>query len=216
MTRRIVAVSGALALQLVALVLAHDLTFLARFGSRYGEELAHAGHGQTWAAAVVSSVVIAVVLAGLATVRLVTLGVRVRRQRVAAGAAPGELRRFLRAWLATSIRMGLSSVILLTIQENIERISVGQAAPGAGLLLSPEYPSGLFIALAVGAAVALVAALFASRQRVLLARLRAAGQALRALRATARPRRHAVGVRAGDSILGRRSGLRAPPVTTPA
>ena len=30
------------------LALAHDLTFLARYGSIYGEALAHAGHGQAW------------------------------------------------------------------------------------------------------------------------------------------------------------------------
>ena len=42
-------------LQLVALVLAHDLTFLARYGSRFGEALAHAGHGETWSAAVGTS-----------------------------------------------------------------------------------------------------------------------------------------------------------------
>src|SRR5204863_460350 len=34
---------------LAALALAHDLTFLARYGSVYGEALAHAGHGQLWA-----------------------------------------------------------------------------------------------------------------------------------------------------------------------
>jgi hypothetical protein len=216
MTRTVAAVSGALALQLIALVLAHDLTFLARFGSRYGEELAHAGHGQAWSMAVLSSVVIAAVLAALATGRLITLGVRVRQQRPHGVAAKGELRRVLRAWVSLSIRIGVLSVVLLTIQENIERIAIGQAAPGVGLLLSPEYPFGLWIALTVGATVALVAALFASRQRVLLGRLGAARQSLPPVRAVAQPRRRIEPARARDSILGRRSGLRAPPVVTPA
>jgi hypothetical protein len=216
MTRRMVAVTSALALQLIALVLAHDLTFLARFGSRYGEELAHAGHGQTWTAAVASSLVLAILLAGLAGVRLLQLGARVRRERAGGVVVPVDLGRFLRAWLGTSARIGLLNVALLTIQENLERASIGQAAPGPGILLSPEYPFGLWIALGIGAVVALVAALFVHRARVLLARLRAA-RAAQPRPARTSPRHSRIEpTRPAGSILGRRSGLRAPPLGTPA
>jgi hypothetical protein len=216
MARRIAVVTGALALQLIALVLAHDLTFLARFGSSYGEELAHAGHGQTWTAAVDSSVLLAIVLAIVASGRLIHLGIRVRRERAGGVTVPDELGRFLRGWLWLSLRIGLLNVALLTIQENVERASTGQAAPGAGILLSPEYPFGLWIALAIGAVVAFVAALVQQRTRVLLARLRAARQSqVRPTRTSPRRWRFEP-AGAGDSILGRRSGLRAPPIGTPA
>jgi hypothetical protein len=243
-------VATALALQLIALVLAHDLTFLARFGSRYGEELAHAGHEQTWAAAVESSVVLAVVLGALAISRLLQLrrrlwsqaisesapggprpgGPRPRRHEHSGPERPGHERRgherrgpaqhallrgFFRTWLQSATRIGLLGVVLLTIQENIERAAIGQAAPGPGILLSPEYPFGLWIALAVGAVVAFVAALFEHRQQVLLARLRAARQVHRRTHAApaAWPR---VDVLSGhEFLLGRRSGLRAPPAPTP-
>jgi hypothetical protein len=217
MTRRIAAVTGALALQLIALVLAHDLTFLARYGSRYGEELAHAGHGQTWAAAVESPVVLSVVLGVLAIGRLLQLRGRLRGEASRRIAPPGPaLRAFLGTWLQVASRISLLGVVLLTIQENIERASIGQAAPGPGILLSPEYPFGLWIAMAVGASVAFVAALFEHRQRVLLARIRAARQVHRRTHRTPELWPRLDVLPAHESVLGRRSGPRAPPLATPA
>ena len=52
MSRRFAGFAVAAVLQLVALVLAHELVFLARYGSRFGEMLVHTGHGETWSAAV--------------------------------------------------------------------------------------------------------------------------------------------------------------------
>ena len=45
MPGRIAALLAAAPLQMVALVLAHALVFLARYGSRFNEALVHAGHG---------------------------------------------------------------------------------------------------------------------------------------------------------------------------
>ena len=42
----------------------------------------------------------------------------------------------LRAWLLFALRMAFLGVVLLTLQENVERWAVGQAVPGAGILLS--------------------------------------------------------------------------------
>lgn len=104
------------------------------------------------------------------------------------------------------------NVVLISIQENIERAAIGQAMPGLGILLTPEFAGGLWITLAVGLAVGLVAALFDWRRQVLLARLRAARPSL-PRGATARPRRPGLAVLPPvQSILGRRSALRAPPL----
>jgi hypothetical protein len=218
MTRRIGAVAGALALQVIALVLAHDLTFLARYGSRYGEGLIHAGHGQAWTGAVASSVLLTLILALVAAAKLLQLRARARGLRGAERLAGGRraTSSLLRVWLRMSARVGLAGIALLTVQENLERLAIGQAAPGPLILLSPEYPFGLWIALAVGAAVGLVAALFEHRRRVLLTRIRAARQVHPGGAATRPVWRHEPDVDAAESILGRRSGLRAPPVTTPA
>src|SRR5262249_4353300 len=102
-------------------------------------------------------------------------------------------------------------LVLLTTQENVERAAIGEAMPGPGVLLSPEYAGGAWIALAVALAVSLVAALFAWRREVLLACLRAARATLPRIRASV-PRRVTHLLAPVESVLGRRSALRAPPV----
>jgi hypothetical protein len=216
MPRRLAGFLAAAALQVVALVLAHELVFLARYGSRYGEALVHAGHGETWSAAVTTSLLLAAALAGLAALRLAHLGLLLRRRGPAAAQGPGvlESRPLLRAWLRIAPRTAIVGAALLTIQENLERVALGQAMPGPGILLSPEYPGGLWIAIAVGLAVGMVAALFVWRRRLLLARLRAprAGVPRGSVTPIARP--GIVVPPPVRSILGRWSALRAPPPAT--
>lgn len=199
--------------QAMALVLAHELVFLARYGSRFGEALVHAGHGESWSSAVSASLALGGLLAGFAVFRLARLGLVVRRRAVAPLTAGHlEPRALLRAWLRYGPRLALLNVVLLTLQENLERASSGLAAPGPGILLSPEYAGGLWIALGVGLAVGLVVAMFDWRRRALLARLRAARapQPRATESIVLRPATRVV--RASQSLLGRRSALRAPPV----
>lgn len=220
MLRRSIRLATAIGLQLVALVLAHDLVYLARFGSRYGEALVHAGHGEMWSATVGSTIVIAgaLLVAGLA--RLAHLGVRVRAARARSAVHPAptagdlHLRQLRRLWLRIAPRTAFLSVVLLTIQENVERAAVAGSAPGPGILLSPEYPAALWIAIAVGLLVGLVAALFEWRRRALLDRLRAARAALPRHAPEESPRVPALPSRPAGSTLGRRFGLRAPPAAT--
>ena len=219
MPRLITGFVAALALQVVALVLAHDLVFLVRFGSRYGEALVHSGHGETWSTAVGTILVIASALVLAGVVRLAQLGILVR---AAAGASAGfgagalDLHQLLRLWLHVAPRIALVSVILLTVQENVERSSIGGSMPGPGILLSPEYPFALWIAIAVGLLVGLVAALFEWRRRALIERLRAARAALPRHTSAAEPRPRSAPRRPVISVLGRQSGLRAPPAPSAA
>jgi hypothetical protein len=201
----------AVALQVVALVLAHDLVFLVRFGSRYGEALVHSGHGETWPAAVGTILVIATALVLAGVVRLVQLGILVRAATSSTRGAL-DLRQLLRLWLRIASRIALMSVVLLTVQENLERSSIGGSMPGPGILLSPEYPFALWIAIAVGLLVGLVAALFEWRRRALIERLRAAHAALPRYTPSAQQRPRSAPARPVVSVLGRLSGLRAPPV----
>lgn len=214
MPRRMAMFLAAAALQLVAVVLAHELVFLARYGSRYGEALAHAGHGETWTAAVTSSLALAGLLAAIGTVQLARLGVLVRRRgsRVRPPAGGLEPESLLRAWLRIGPRTAFLSVVVLSLQENVERAAIGMAAPGPGILLSAEYAGGLWITIANGLLVGLVGALFAWRRRVLLARLRAARASLPRGTDTVAPRPRAQVPAPRASLLGRRSALRAPPL----
>jgi hypothetical protein len=213
MTRRIGGLVAAGIVQLVALVLAHDLVFLARYGSRYNEELVHSGHAGTWAAAAETSLVLGAVLAAAGIFRLVRLRLLLRGRRTGAehtGSLP--VRSLFAAWRRAAILIAPTTVALLTIQENIERWAIGERLPGPAVLLTPEYAGGLWITLAVGLAIAFVVALFRWRRETLLARIRAAQR--RQLRSTTNDVRH-TGVEINppaDSLLGRRSALRAPPV----
>jgi hypothetical protein len=214
MAPRIARFATAAVLQLAALVLAHELVFLARYGSRFGEALAHSGHGVAWTAAAVASVVLAVGVVAIAALRLIRLGVRVRRIGGAVRAStPATLERgaFLGAWLRLAPRMVALTLVLLTVQENIEHVAAGLGVPGPGVLLSQEYAGGAWITIAVALLVSLAAALFEWRHRVLLARLRAARARLPRASALAPTRPRVVERRPLQSLLGRRSALRAPP-----
>jgi hypothetical protein len=119
----------------------------------------------------------------------------------------------LGAWLRVAPRLTLLQLVLLTAQENIERAAIGETVPGPGILLTPEYAGGAWIAIGVALIVSLLAALFEWRRSVLLARLRAARVSLRRARSSC-PRPIARDASPVGSALGRRSALRAPPLTT--
>jgi len=207
---------GALVTVAVALVLSHSLVFLVRYGSAYGEALAHAGHDGTWTASVVGALVLGGGLLVAALARLRWLAIKAgspgqaagRRSRERTGCEPAVV-LFVRAWALDACRIGAVTTVLLTVQENVERGRVGLSTPGASLLVSPEYPWALAIVAAVSAAVALVVALFRWRHDVLVARIRS----LRPVpRPAALPRLIGRVQRRPLSLLGGRSGLRAPPI----
>jgi hypothetical protein len=202
--------------QLAVLVLAHDLVYLARYGSRYGEALIHSGHGGAWQAAVTSSIVLGSLAAVVAFARLARLHFLVRRERAAGAAGRLERATLLRTWLRIGPALAISTVVLLTIQENLEQSLLFGHSAGIGILLSPEYAGGLWIALAVGLAVSVVVALVAWRFHVLLARLRATRAATAPTRHRSARRPVIVVDRPVISLLGRHSALRAPPVAASA
>lgn len=199
--------------QVAVLVLAHDLVYLARYGSRFNEALIHSGHGEGWKAAATTAVALGGIASVVAIARLARLHLLVRR---APATASLDGRALLRSWLKIGPVLALSTVALLTIQENMEHTALYGTSSGIGILLTPEYAGGLWIALAVGFVIGIVVALVAWRFQVLLARLRGARETTAPKRATAAPRPTTVIDRPVTSILGRRSALRAPPLAAPA
>ena len=214
MAPRIAHLATAAVLQLAALVLAHELIFLARYGSRYGEALVHSGHGEAWSAAALTSMLLAAGLVGLGLARLHRLGVLARGIDAGLQSRRGDLPRRALLWTLLRVvpRVAAVQLVVLSVQENIEHAAIGQAMPGPAILFSPEYAGGAWIALVVALLTSLLAALFAWRRDVLLARLRAARAELPRGNASA-PSRPGVLVRQPvESVLGRRSALRAPPL----
>ena len=198
-----------LAITLVALVLSHDLTFFARYGSRYGEALAHAGHGDAWTRAVIGVLVGGTILAVAAGVSLRRLAGRAAASSRREGAAPGGLADVVRMSLRTWAWLAPTVLALLTVQENLERLWSTGAAPRLGILASPEYAGGWAIVLAVTAAVATVAGLYRWRRATVLARLRVAMPTRQRARSVPRPP-HTSRIPAG-SLIGSGRALRAPP-----
>jgi hypothetical protein len=201
-----------LASGLVALVLSHSIVYLVRYGSDYGEALAHNGHDGAWTLAVWSTAFLGGTLVVAGAARLATLARAVRR----GGLAPADRQvrtdgaSWIRSWFVGAIRLAVVVAVLLTIQENAEHLAAGLPLQGPALLLSPEYPFGLAIVAAVSVAVSLVVALYGRRRDALVARLRRAAAAHAApVRQSARPVRNLLPPPA--SILGRIGGLRAPP-----
>lgn len=209
-------VAAAVVVQLAVLALAHDLVYLARYGSRYGEALVHAGHGEGWRTAVLTSIALGGVVAAVAVARLVWLHVQLRRTRAAPSAGGLDGRALLRTWLLAGPTLAITTAALLTAQENLERSAMRGPSAGIVILLSPEYAGGLWIALAVGLVVGFVVALVAWRIRVLSERLEAARHRRRYVRVGSVNRPRWLVDRPATSILGRRSALRAPPATMPA
>jgi hypothetical protein len=212
---RLGVIAVAAIVQLAALVLAHNLVYLARFGSRYGEALVHSGHGGSWQTAATTSLALGALAAVGAIGRLISLQLQLRRAAPPTNAPFLPVGRLVRTWLRVGPALAIATVVLLTVQENVEQAALLGTSSGLGILLTPEYAGGLWIALAVGLAVGLVVALFAWRLATLEARLRAARAAGVRLRPGRAPRPVTTVDRPTASVLGRRSALRAPPVALP-
>jgi hypothetical protein len=209
------AVLAWVALASVTLVLAHEVVFLAGYGTRFGMALADSGHGARWALAVVAVLTLGGLLAVAAGWRLYQLRTLARtlsegRPGRASGTRdltmPALRRLVLTAWTT----LLASTSVLFVIQENWERLVVGQASPGLAVLGSPEYPNSLLVILVVTLVVAVIAGLYRWHRDALVARI-AVARSRWPRRNDAPPPREPAHSRRPASILGRRQALRAPP-----
>jgi hypothetical protein len=192
---------------LTALVLAHNLAFLVTYGPAYRMALARSGHDAAWTAAVVVVLSVALGLLLAATLqlrRLARLAPPPRRGSPLPGGTRPFTRRLVRVWAA----LAPATVVLFTIQENLERLAVGDAPPGLAVLARDGSPTILLVIAAVSLAVALVAALFGWSRDLLIARIAAAGRSWRRATASRRPN---VVDRRPTFLGGAGPTLRAPP-----
>jgi hypothetical protein len=214
MTERIGGVVRVAATALVALVLAHNLIFLAGYGAAFSEAMAHTGHHHGWAIAVVVSLALACSLLFAAAWRLRQLG-RLARE-LGAPRLPTEPNRraFLLRWLALWLALTIGTALLFVLQENIEHARITQRLPGIGVLASAAYPHAVEIIAAVSLAVSLVAALLGWKLELVIARIRAMQSAARGAGRPVCLPSDWIDRRRG-SILGRRLAGRAPPLGFP-
>jgi hypothetical protein len=128
------------------------------------------GHEGYWLAAVT---IVAILAGSLAWVSLVQLR-RLRREAAVApaidprGGAPTLVALTAGVWW----RLALSGLVLFLLQENLEAIAIGAAAPGLDVIIGPDLLAPLAIAI-LALLLAAVVALVHWRRLVLLGRIRA-------------------------------------------
>jgi hypothetical protein len=192
-------------LSLAAFVLGHDLLFLLASGPNFRIALQQSGHGAVWDTTVMTAIGAAAVLAGLAVRRLVALSQLARGFEDRAEAADRRPARMIRQVLRLWAVILTVALVLLVVNENLERAAIGLPLPGVGVLL-PAIP----IFAAVALAVAVVAALYGWRRDLLVSRLAAARRPWRMAKAHTYPQQPWVNRRPGSNV-GRRQAGRAPP-----
>ena len=215
---------------LVTLVLAHDLSYLVSYGAAYGEAMFRTGHDDRWTIAVLLVSGLGVGLALAAAWRIAQLtrlarSVAVPRaraeRRLDRGRAAAEhgsptasraISTFVRHLGRLWPRVAVGGTILFVVQENVERLTSGETAPGLDVLGSAAHPYPMPVLLAVSLAVAAVGALFRSRIAELRTRIARAARTWPRSRIPTRPR-PIDAERPTQSILGSRRALRAPPIT---
>lgn len=169
----------ALLLALPSFVAAHDLIFLVSYGARnVGAALSRDGHGAQWMATVVSAAMTTTVLLGIGAWRLLGLA---REARETASSAdrrrtPLRLAPLGRELVALWPLVFIGAAALFVVVENLERLVIGQAPPGLGVLVSAGLVDAPLILATVSGVVALVVALYAWRRDVLVQRIAMARQ----------------------------------------
>jgi hypothetical protein len=197
---------------LASLVLAHNLIFIAGYGSRFGAVMEHTGHDHGWTVAALTSIGLAASLLLVALRRLHQLRRAARMAGVETLPDEPGLRSFAGRWLSWWLALTLVTALLFTLQEYLELASVGSTVPGLGILGSAAYPHAIMIIPLVALGISLVAALLGWRTSVLIARILAARTETRPVAAHELGRNEPIDRRRG-SILGRRLAGRAPPLT---
>jgi len=199
------------ALSPLSLVLAHNLVFLLAYGDETTLALRTTGHDATWFNAVGLVIACSAVLGVAGFARIATLWRAARRlERETGRLAHTGWRGFGRLLVRTWIGLALVTALWFLVQENAERLAIGQAAP----LLDPLFEHGVTGPLLVMPAISLLAALVGTMFRwgvsALLARITAARLARRRPRPSVVPRPTGR-ISHPSALLARHLGLRAPP-----
>jgi hypothetical protein len=210
MSRWIGSAVRAAVMALMALVLGHNLIFLAGYGTDFGHALAHTGHDRGWSTAVAISLLLGCALLAAAAWRLHQL--RRTARAINARRLPAEpgRRAFILHFIPWWVALTLVTAALFVLQENVETARISSHLPGIGVLTSATYPNAIAIIVAVAFAVSLVTVLLGWKLEILAARIHAAGARSQRATPSTMPR---IGLveHAHRSILGSRLAGRAPP-----
>ena len=125
MTGRVWFAVRAIAMVLAALVLAHNVIFLAGYRAHFETAMTSMGHDHGWTIAAIGSMALAGSLFVVGSLRLLQL------RRAAKDAGAGRLltepdrRAFVWRWLAWWFALTLATAVLFVLEENLE---IGRAS----------------------------------------------------------------------------------------
>ncbi len=202
---------GVAALSPPSLVLAHNLVFLLAYGGEANLVLRATGHDATWFDAVWLVIAASTVLGVAAVARIAAVWRTARRlERETGRLVHTGWRGFGRLLVRTWIALSFVTAAWFLVQENVERLALGQAVP----LLEPLFEHGFSSALLVIPAISLLAALVGTLFRWSVSALMARIAASRLAHARPRPApvpRPIGRVTHPSALLARHLGRRAPP-----
>lgn len=144
-------------------VTAHDATYVIGHGvGGYPAALSATGHDRHWLPVAIG---VATLLLGAATVVTVRWW-RLRRQvaELASGAAQHRIDRLAPRTVRLAARLFVAALAIFVIQENLEAVANGAAAPGPGIIIAPAYQAAAPVLVAV-------ALLFAAMSELIDARI---------------------------------------------
>jgi hypothetical protein len=195
----------------VSLVLAHNLAFLAAYGGGADAALRATGHDEGWASAVRLVLAISSVLGVATVVRLVQLLRTARRLERDRRLHPRtDWRQLARTVLTLWLPLVVATAGWFLVQENLERLAIGEALPGIAPLLEGGLTGPLLIIPLISLLIAGVGGLFRWGITALRARIAAARATPVHPQPTRIPAPVDADVRRSD-VLAHHHGLRAPP-----
>jgi hypothetical protein len=201
----------------VGSLLAHDVVFAAQYGlgQANSDALAATAHAY-WPAFTALTLLVAAVGTGWAVAGLARLSRLLRGLPPIEAAGPGYLREVVGLWP----RLFLACSLVFLVQENLEHLAVGTAAPGLYALSAPGYPLALPIIAVVSGLLAAAGGWLRWRHETLVRRLRAVRvswlRRVVRIRSTTQRWRLVAALVALGRILARTDAGRAPPAPAPA
>ena len=200
------------ALAPASLVLVHDLSFLAAYGSQFQAVLRATGHDSRWTSTVAAVIAVSALLGIVALARLAALWFHARGlERIAGQRPPRDVSGYLRILLRIWPWLALVTAVLFLGQENLEQAARGAPLPGIEPLLNGQSVSPLLVLAAVTSILAALGGLLVWGHATLVARIAAALRTLRPRPAPCTSRPPVAPNWTPSSVMALNLGRRAPP-----
>jgi hypothetical protein len=200
------------ALAPASLVLVHNLTFLAAYGSEFQAVLRATGHDSRWTSTVTVVIAVSALLGIVGVARLAALWWQARAlERIAERRPTSDVDGYLRILLRIWPWLAFLTAVLFVCLENLEQAARGAPLPGVEPLLNGQSVPPLLVLAAVTFVLSALGGLLVWGHETLAARIAAALRTLRPKPASPASRPPLVPTWTPSSVMALNLGRRAPP-----